>query len=453
MDLFGFNRFHRPPREDAPPKTGPVRWLQAFWDNLGALLGANLLCFAGFLPLAMGVSLGVVYENLWLTLLAGALGGAVAGPFWTALLSLALQSLRGGTLGWPGRWRQAFCRSLAPAALQGAFFGVPAAGLLLAGSFFGGLTGGADRPALAVWAVLAADLFVLALGAAALFPGLCVEGRGLRRRLRGALAILARAPGRTLGAAAALLAWCALGAALFPVSVPFALVVGFWPIALVEAQTLLPPLAAVYDLAGVSWEPDSPRPLTPGQRGEIWWRRHWPAVAAAVVCASLALGAANTLLTAKEPDLQIAIVHRDARPDAVRDALETSLAALVGDRNGDGAAEVRINDYTVVFDGTAENPDLQTAGSALLVTDIAAGDSLLYAVEDLEGFLALYADKVDGAAARLWGDAPVLAGLDAGTYSTVEDIYADRSGQSLLTSLTLLPGLGREADLLEALLP
>ena len=87
------------------------------------------------------------------------------------------------------------------------------------------------------------------------------------------------------------------------------------------------------------------------------------------------------------------------------------------------------------------------------MTDIAAGDSLLYAVEDPEGFLALYADRVDGSAARLWGDAPALAGLDAGTYSTVEDIYADRSGQDLLASLTLLPGLDREAGLLEALLP
>ena len=346
MDLFGFNRFHRAPREDAPPKTGAARWLQAFWDNLGALLGPNVLCFAGFLPLALGVSLGVVYGNLWLALLAGALGGAIAGPFWTAMLSVALQSLRGGTLGWLGRWRQAFLRSLAPAAGQGAFFGLLTSGLLLAGSFFGQLTGGADRPALALWAVLAADLFLLALAAAALFPGLCAQRQGLLRRLRGALAVLARAPGRTLWAAAALLAWCALGAALFPVSVPFALVLGFWPIALLEAQLLLPPLAAVYDLAGVAWEPDAPRPLTAGQRGEIWWRRHWAAVAAGVVCASLALGVVNTLLSIKEPDLQIAIVHREALPDPVRDALEQSLAALVGDRNGDGAAEVRVNDYT-----------------------------------------------------------------------------------------------------------
>ncbi|MDE6590576.1 MAG: hypothetical protein K2K53_09595, partial [Oscillospiraceae bacterium] len=85
MDLFGLNRFFNAPEENRPPKKGPARYFEVLYDNLGAILGANLLTCVGFLPLALGVSLGVVLGNLWLALLGGMIGGAVAGPFWAAL--------------------------------------------------------------------------------------------------------------------------------------------------------------------------------------------------------------------------------------------------------------------------------------------------------------------------------------------------------------------------------
>ena len=125
----------------------------------------------------------------------------------------------------------------------------------------------------------------------------------------------------------------------------------------------------------------------------------------------------------------------------MRQALEDSLATLVGDRNGDGVARAQVNDYVVVFDGSAANADMQTAGATLLVSDVAAGVSALYVVEDPEGFLARYSDRVDGARRALWADCPALAGLDAGTYSTLEDIETDLTGQSLLAPLSVLPSL------------
>lgn len=457
MGLFGFDRFLDGDGPDRPPKTGPGRWLEAFWDNLGGLLGSNVLTCVGLLPLAMGVSLGLVYESLWLALLGGVLGGAIAGPFWAAMDAVALQCFRGGARGWLGRWGGAMARFLAPASIQGAGLGALGAGFLAAGSFFTALLGEGGRPPLAIWLVLGLDLYLLALAAAVLFPSLAFSKKGDGGRLKRSLSMLVHAPGRVLGTAAVLLAWAALLVGLFPVSVPLALAAGFWPPALLSAQILLPALCAAFgveDSPGAAFEP-APAPergLTAGQRTEIWWRRRWPLVLGVVLCVSLLAGALGTLLDRKEPDLQVALVHTQPLPDSVRSALEGSLAALVGDRNGDGKALVQVNDYTVAFDGSAKDVDMQTAGSTLLVTDVAAGVSALYLVEDPQGFLERYADKVNAEGAARWNDCPALAGLDAGSYSALEDIATDLPGQDLLGALTVLPSRSAEDDILTVLL-
>ena len=479
MDLFGLNRFFNATEDSRPPKKGPGRYFEVLYDHLGAILGANLLTCAGFLPLALGVSLGIVLENLWLSLAGGALGGAVAGPFWAALNAVALQCFRGGCDGWFGRWRGVMARFLGPAAAQGAALGLLGAGLLAAGAFFSTLLGSAQQPALFVWIVILADLYLLALAAALLFPSLTLSGEGLGARLKGALSMVPLAPARVLAAAAALLAWGALLVGLVPASVPLSLALGFWPPALLSAQLLLPALCTAFDTEDGPWAAvpsgggrhsagtvigaspqrpvrqsadclpnDCPGGLTTAQRTEIWWRRRWPLVVGLVVCLSLFAGVLSTLLNREEPDLQIAVVHAETLPDGVLSALEDALSNQVGDLNGDGRAWVMVNDYPVVFDGSAKDTDIQTAGMARLVTDVAAGDSALFAVADVDGFLANYADKVDGDAAALWGECPALAGLDAGVFSTAEDIYTDVDGQTLLTGLTVLPARSaREAAL------
>ena len=456
MDLFGLNRFFNAPEDSRPPKKGPGRYFEVLYDHLGAILGANLLTCAGFLPLALGVSLGLILENLWLALLGGALGGAVAGPFWAALNAVSLQCFRGSCEGWFGRWRGAMARSLGPGAAQGAVIGLLGAGFLTAGSFFSALLGSAQQPALFVWIVIALDLYLLALAAALLFPTLPLCEGGFGMRLKGALSMLPLAPGRVLAAAAALLVWGALLVGLFPASVPPSLALGFWPPALLSAQLLLPALCAAFDMEDGPWAVLEPAPtpergLTAGQRTEIWWRRRWPLVVGVVVCVSLFAGVLGTLLNREEPDLQIALVHAETLPDGVLSALEDALSDRVGDLNGDGRAWVMVNDYPVVFDGSAKDSDIQTAGMARLVTDLAAGDSALFAVADADDFLAAYADKVDADAAALWGDCPTLAGLDAGVFSTAEDIYTDVDGQTLLTGLTVFPARSAGAEALALL--
>lgn len=433
---------------ERPPLKGPARYFQALWDNLGALFGGNLLASAGFLPLALGVSLGTVYENFWLTLLGGALGGALAGPVWVPLLALCVQALRDGTRGWWRRWRAALLLAPGPAALLGGTLGLLGGGLLLVGEELARLTVGAV-PMVSV--VLLLDLLLLALAAAAYFPALCAG----ERSPRAALGLALRGPLRTLGAAVGLLVWGGLLVGLFPVSVPFAVVLGFWPPALLCAQLMLPMLEDAFDLSlydGAEEERRVSTSLTVGERSEIFWRRRWPLVLGLAALTGLIFWGGNQLLNRQEPDVQIAVVHARPLPDPVIAALEQALAEQVGDRNGDGTALAQVNDYTVVFDGSAAEPDRQTAGTALLTADLAAGQSALYAVEDPEGFLERYGDRVDARAAALWGDLAGLCTLEAGAFPDPEDPGKYQSGRKLLEGLTVLPAPGAD-EVLRAIAP
>lgn len=445
MDLFGWNRFSD--GSEGGPSPGGDGFFQTFWDNMGGLLAGNFLTFLGVLPLALGVSLGLVYENVWITLLSGALGGALAGVFWTALLSLSVQALRGGTREWFARWRHAAGRAL-PSSAAGAALGLLAGGLLSVGGFAGGLLAEGNRSPLPVWVMMALDFFFLSFAAVLIFPALSAgTGRIQPRELWG---LFSASPRRVLIASGGTLLWCALLTALFPVSVPFAVVIGFWPLSLFTAQLLLPALESAYSLPEPLEESSSQSGFR--RRGEIFWRRRWPVVVILTAGLGLLLWGGANFFTQREPDIQIAVVHAQPLPDSVRSALEDSLAALVGDRNGDGEALAQVNDYTVVFDGGAVDSDMQTAGATLLVTDVAAGVSAFYLVEDASGFLERYNDKVEAGRAALWGDCPSLAGLDAGSYTVLENMTENLPGQDLLAPLTLLPSRSTEDELLETLL-
>lgn len=443
FDLFGLNSMRDAPKEDLPEHNGVLRYFQVLWDHLGKLLLANILCFLGFLPGTLGLSLGLIYENFWLALAGGLLGGAIAAPFWTSMIDLALHCYQGAASEWFGCFRRTLLRTLRTAAGQGAVLGAVVAGLLSVGGFCVGLMEAGTLPALPVWVVLTVDFLLTALAASLLFPPLCFEKQPFSTRIRTALSMLITEPVRLLATALGLLLWCALGVALFPVSIPFAVLLGFWPVALLTAQLQRP---ALLDRFGTpesfsvsGGETRDGGSYTFKQRGEIWWRRHWGIAVAVLVCLSLGLGVVQTFSSMQEPDLQIAVVYGTFLPDAVIDALQSSLAEVVGDLNGDGAAIVQVNAYQVVFDGNVENADLQAAGSTLLVTDLADHVSSLFLVEDADGFLALYGDLVEAENALTWEDYPVLAALDAGTYSTVEDISTDNTGQALLAGYTVFP--------------
>ena len=440
-DFTGMNRPGPGVDPGAPRKTGLARFWEMLSRDFGSLLGANLLCFAAFLPAALVTSLGLVYENFWITLIGGLAGGALAGPFYAALADTVLRTLQDDPSGWWDRWRHALGRYWRPAALTGLVLGVLIAAFLFVGNFFVAAMQLGELPALPVWLMLGVDFLLLSLFGVTL-PFQIILGReGFVPRLKDGALLLLHHPARVAAAAVFQLLWWALVLAIFPVSVLFAIPIGFWPAALVTGQILYPALCSRFDIPEYRPAPSARLDgrYTLGQRSEIWWRRHWGWVIAAVAVVSCGLGVAYTFASRSQPDLEVAVVTPDQLPDEVTAALQDSLAAYAGDDNGDGHTVVQVNNYTVTLDGTPSDPDLQTAGSTMMVSDLSAGYSTIWIVSESDAFLELYGDKVDGDAAVLWQDCPVLTGLDAGSYSTALDIDTDQSGQDLLSGCTVLP--------------
>jgi len=446
MNLFGnFYNLQNSPGSPQPPKKGIGLYLQVFWDNLGKLLIINMICFGGFLPAALLISLGVVYGSFWLTIAGGVIGGAAAAPFWTASLYLSFFCFRGVPYRWFAFWKQAFRDRWKTSAGWGALIGCIFSALLLVWSFCKELMEQGVLPALPVWVILIFDYFIVALAASLLFSAICFDDEP-KQALKRAASILFRSPVRLLCAALGLLAWCALFLSLFPVSVPFAAVVGFWPVLLLLAQLQGPVLAQVYpvdELFAASEDAAEPGPeaLTRSQRTEIWWRRFWAPALGVLAAVSLGLGFVQVMLNVQEPDMQVAVIHADALPDSVKSTLEKSLSAQIGDLNGDGTAFVQVNDYALRFDGSEQNKDMQAAGVTQLTADLSGKYSVLLIVEDAEGFLSWYGDQVDSGSSRLWKDCPALSSLDAGTYSQVIDIEAEHTGQELLAEYTVFPSM------------
>lgn len=425
-------------------KTGLTRYVTVFWENLGKLLGVNALCFAGFLPLALGISLGLTFENFWLSLLGGALGGALACPVWVAGLRVCLCCYLGTPMEWFSLWRRTIREIGVPAALEGTVLGILGGMLLSAWQFFSALTQQGALPAPVVWVGLGLDSFLLAMIVVLLTVPLAFQKETLAQRLSKGIRKLAGHMGTELICTVGLLAWCGLGIALFPVSVPFAVVIGFWPMLLFLAQLQLS-LEDTVGIEAIAIEAE-PAAVPPKRRSLVL-----PLVLLAVL--SLALTGIAIAGTRQEPDLQVAIVHRDTLPDDVSAALEQSLGELVGDRNRDGAVKVLIHDYPVVFDGSAQDMNMQTAGMTRLVTDLSEKDSSVFFLEDPKSFLKNYADLMRMPSQQQWSANPILSGLDAGEYMVISDMDKRHTGQELLAEYTMVLALSCPEDIVGLFLP
>ncbi len=444
MNLFG-NLFNRSAPEGYTPKTGAARYFEVFWEHLGKMLGLNLLCFVCFLPLAMGISLGLTFENFWLTALGGLAGGFLACPAWISALGVCICCFLDLPISWFFLWKQNMKPCWRKAAREGSVFGAAAGCLLAAGQFLLDLVAVGNLPAPVVWLGLCFDLLVLVLLFVLLVLPLAVSTAPVKTRFQESISYMITFPGRMLSATLGLLLWCMLGISLFPVSIPFAVVIGFWPLLLLLAQLWLPllDLSALEETAMEAEAAASPKEPK---------RRNLELLLGGLVLVSMLQGVILFYSAYREPDLQIAVVHSEALPDSVAAALEASLEELVGDQNGDGSVQVVINDYVLVFDGSAADMDIQTAGMTQLVTDLNTKDSCIYIVEDEEGFLSAYADLMDTARQQRWSEVSVLSELDAGTYSILDDIQKDLSGHVLLSDYLVIPTLECSIELITLLL-
>lgn len=153
-----------------------------------------------------------------------------------------------------------------------------------------------------------------------------------------------------------------------------------------------------------SWQPEAPRRYTARERAANWWHYSKWAVLGAAVALLLAAGLVRGLRGRSLPDVCVAVVCAKEPAGADTGALQTALAALCPDTNGDGRVEVSVEAYPLDFAHTPPPEQMEERmGTVARLTGsvYASGGAYLYLLEDPEGF-----QRMTGALCYLDGTAP-----------------------------------------------
>ncbi len=420
-----------------PEKKGFARFCQMVGRDLGQLLGTNLIVCVLCLPAALGVSLGVTLLSLPLTAVFGVVTGLLAGPAMLLLADCALRSLQNDPSQWLPRAKQTLAARWKTACAVGAA-GTLVLGLLcfVTAFLFEAAAQQGYYPGLAVLVFLALDFLVLAVGgtlciaALALEPAQTLSPGGLLRR---AGKLLLTAPGRCVAAGCVMLAGIGGMILLFPVSVFWAVLFGFWLPGLAAMQTLFPALRAEYsvEVQAIPRPAATDKPLTAQEQKKRsranWWYYHWGIVAVAAVLAVSVVYVAHGLLTTVDPDYTVAVVTAESLPDEAVQRLQTALEQYADDANGDGAVVVQVNNYTWSANASLTDMNGQMAGATQMNTDLANGESKIWVLEDPAGFEQAYGALSEKLGADWnaklipWSQQPALSALDLGSYATTAD--------------------------------
>ena len=417
-----------------PEKKGVARFCQMVGRDLGQLLGTNLMVCALCLPAALGVSLGVTLFSLPLTVVCSAVTGLLVGPAMVLLADCALRSLQNDPSQWLPRAKQTLAAHWKAACGFGCI-GTLVLGLLcfVSAFVFEAAAQQGYYPGLAILVFLALDFLVLAvlgtLCAAVLPLQLPAPDSLLRRAGR----LLAAAPARCVLAGVIMLAGIGGMILLFPVSVFWAVLFGFWLPGLAAMQTLFPVLRQTYGVqVRTILHPAAPdKPLTAQEQKKRsranWWYYNWGIVAVAAMVVVGVAYVAHGLLTTVDPDYTVAVVTAEALPDEAVQHLQTALADYAEDVNGDGAVVVQVNNYTWSANASLTEQNQQMAGATQMNTDLSSGESKIWILEDPEGFEAAYGALREKLGENwktqliLWSQQSTLSNLDLGSYNTAAD--------------------------------
>ena len=383
-----------------PEKKGFARFCQMFGRDLGQLLGTNLMVCILCLPAALGVSLGVTLFSLPVTAVCSIVTGPLTGPAMVLLADCALRSLQNDPSQWLPRAKQTLAAHWKSAGAVGAV-GTLLLGLLcfISAFVFDAAAQQGYYPGLAVPVFLALDFLVLAVGGTLCMAALPLEGSGhlsFPALLRRVGKLLLSAPGRCIAAGVVMLAGIGGMILLFPVSVFWAVLFGFWLPGLAAMQTLFPVLRQEYGVqVRTIPRPAAPeKPLTAQEQKKRsranWWYYNWGIVAVAAMVIVGVAYVAHGLLTTVDPDYTVAVVTAEALPDEAVQRLQTALADYAEDANGDGAVVVQVNNYTWSADAALTDMNGQMAGATQMNTDLANGESKIWILEDPEGFEQAY---------------------------------------------------------------
>lgn len=150
-----------------------------------------------------------------------------------------------------------------------------------------------------------------------------------------------------------------------------------------------------------------------------------------------------------EPDYRFVYVGSRRLPEDCIEALETELASMADDSNGDGTVTVAVTQCVTARNEDLENQIYGYGAEVTLLADITEGESHFFLMDDPESLQLSFQilAHLDGSIPSdddyeamdkvyAWTDCPRLASLDLGTY---EDAYLDRKEtgecQELLSGL------------------
>ena len=178
--------------------------------------------------------------------------------------------------------------------------------------------------------------------------------------------------------------------------------------------------------------PRKERVYTRKERWANWWDYNlkW-VLCIGLVVAFVAYTFIGQYFFTTHADYNVAVVSPDYLPESTTAALENTLAAYGEDLNGDGKVVVKVNVYTIQFDGDDTDAYLEMAGTTKLSTDLQSSLSSIFILYDPAGFQSLSGALryLDGSQPQSdedddwwnmvyrWTDCPVLTGLELGDYT------------------------------------
>ena len=201
-------------------------------------------------------------------------------------------------------------------------------------------------------------------------------------------------------------------------------------------------------------QPEEKRPLTGQEKVKNWWHYHkWHLIIGILLLASLIDIGKNALgIGIIKPDYQVAYVGTSILPEDAASALETALAGLGEDCNGDGKVVVQVNQYVETDSadkGSSDDSYYTYASEVTLLADLEDCESYFFIMQDGETFQKNYQilSNLDGSLPSeedrdyqtcylRWEDCPVLSNLDLGDYTeSVAGQEVSGSSQMLLTGM------------------
>lgn len=184
-------------------------------------------------------------------------------------------------------------------------------------------------------------------------------------------------------------------------------------------------------------KPREVKELTKEEKRRNWWDYHKWHVVIAIVCVLLVADFIGDIVNNRlnTPDYYIAYIGQSTLPDDTVTAIEEAFASLGQDITGNGKVQVTVQQYqpsTSEPTGdflTEQDYSSAYSGTVQLMADIQTAQSVIFLMEDpdfvqgnyeilarIDGTLPENTPDSDVPTALRWGDCPVLAGLDLGTY-------------------------------------